>query len=44
MNPLHTRLCLAFLGLIGTSASSAQSSVTLYGLLDGGLRYSQVSN
>jgi predicted porin len=44
MQRLRKHLCLAFFGLLGTSASSAQSSVTLYGLVDGGLRYSLVSN
>lgn len=44
MQRLRKHLCLAFLGLVGTGASSAQSSVTLYGLVDGGLRYSLVSN
>lgn len=35
---------MIFMGFAGMNMASAQSSVTLYGLLDGGLRYSMVSN
>ena len=44
MRLLHARLGLVFSGLVWMGISSAQSSITLYGLLDGGLRYSLVSN
>ena len=40
----HKMLAAALLALgVGSGAAQAQSSVTLYGVLDGGLRYSSVS-
>lgn len=44
MHSLRPHLCMIFMGFAGMNMASAQSSVTLYGLLDGGLRYSMVSN